>query len=106
MNDRSCYAHSSQSPARWEPLEVHLECVSKLASEFAAAFGARTRGELAGRRHDLGKYSDAFREYLLKSADPDAGEEASPAAGRVDHSTFGAQHGTKAARCFAGRNQP
>lgn len=98
------YAHTlpGEPPERWEPLERHLEEVSQLAGEFAAAFGAAAWGMLLGRWHDLGKYSDAFQDYLRLSADPDAGEE-DQAPGRVDHSTFGAQHAAKVVGSQRGR---
>jgi CRISPR-associated endonuclease/helicase Cas3 len=77
--------------------------------------------------HDLGKYSEAFQNYLRNTADSDAGEEdqpnsppttsnngSSPSAGKVDHSTFGAQHAHRlfqdpaladiAAFCIAGHH--
>lgn len=75
--------------ADWEPLERHLEEVSRRAAEFADAFGAAEWGRLLGRWHDLGKYSAQFQQYLRTSADPDASEEMR---GRVDHSTFGARY--------------
>lgn len=94
------YAHTLEGMSSdcWEPLEHHLERVASLAGDYANAFGAREWGIILGRWHDLGKYSDAFQQYLLRSGDPDAGED-EEAPGRVDHSTFGAQH---AAREFVG----
>lgn len=87
------YAHTlpGRPPNHWEPLEAHLDSVAQLAGGFAAAFGAREWGTLLGRWHDIGKYSESFQRYLLRTADNDAGEERQ-ARGRVDHSTFGAQH--------------
>jgi CRISPR-associated endonuclease/helicase Cas3 len=99
------YAHTLPPPAgreKWEPLEDHLQRVAELAAEFASAFGAEEWGRLAGAWHDLGKYSERFQSYLKATADPDAAEnEDNP--GRVDHSTFGAQH---AAKVFADLGQP
>lgn len=89
------YAHT-HAVREWEPLEDHLREVGRIAASYARAFGAGAWGEVLGNWHDLGKYSAAFQDYLRASADPDAGEES---AGRVDHSTFGAQH---AARMFTG----
>jgi CRISPR-associated endonuclease/helicase Cas3 len=49
----------------------------------------RTLACLAARWHDLGKYSDAFQQYLLTvGGDAHSGE----ASNRVDHSSAGAQH--------------
>jgi CRISPR-associated endonuclease/helicase Cas3 len=92
---RRYFAHTLAPPRTtedWEPLEKHLTEVSRIAEEFAGAFGATVWGHLVGRWHDLGKYSDEFQRYLLSSADPDAGEERTD---RVDHSTFGAQYAIK-----------
>lgn len=89
------FAHTLAPPhtiADWEPLEKHLEEVSRRAAEFADAFGAAGWGMLLGRWHDLGKYSARFQQYLRSSADPDAGEEIQEIRRRVDHSTFGAQY--------------
>ncbi|MGQ0639900.1 MAG: CRISPR-associated endonuclease Cas3'' [Gemmatimonadaceae bacterium] len=96
---RAAYAHSlaGEPQERWEPLERHLTAVAKLAGEYADSFGARSWGETLGAWHDIGKYSDAFQEYLLRTADANASEES--LGNRVDHSTFGAQY---AARTIGG----
>lgn len=96
------YAHTlpGRPPADWEPLEVHAGRVAELAGLFASAFGAAEWGKVLGRWHDLGKGSDEFQHYLVASHDPDAAEN-EDAPGRVDHSTFGAQH---AIRTVPGRH--
>ena len=71
------YAHT-RPDGPWQPLEEHLRNVSKLAGDFAATFGAREWGELAGLWHDVGKYSKTFQARL----------RGGPA---TDHSTAGAQ---------------
>lgn len=89
------FAHTLAPPhtiADWEPLEKHLEQVSRRAAEFADAFSAPDWGMLLGRWHDLGKYSARFQQYLRNSADPDASEETG---GHIDHSTFGARYAAK-----------
>ncbi len=101
------YAHTKTDAAgkslpesEWEPLEDHLREVADLAAQFASAFGASEWGRLAGRWHDLGKYSREFQEYLKKASaqsDPH-GEDVAGALGRVDHSTAGAQHSAKDAK--------
>jgi CRISPR-associated endonuclease/helicase Cas3 len=108
-----CFAHtlgSLHQISDWEPLEKHLEEVSRRTAEFASAFGATEWGSLVGRWHDLGKYSEQFQQYLLSSADPDGSEERP---GRVDHSTFGARYakqrigghrGELVAFCIAGHH--
>ncbi|MBF0602380.1 MAG: CRISPR-associated endonuclease Cas3'' [Nitrospirae bacterium] len=50
---------------------------------------ARQIGGIAGRWHDLGKFTQAFQTYLHRATDPDC--HASDL-GRVDHSTAGAQY--------------
>jgi len=67
---RVYYAHTH--PMRdWEPLEEHLRLVAEGdgqafpgAAGFAEAFAAADWGRLAGWWHDLGKYSEAFQQYL------------------------------------------
>lgn len=89
---RDCHFFAHTSPIEggdWQPLEQHLLGVAERAAEFADAFGAREWGYLAGLWHDLGKYSDAFQEYLRRAADPDVhGSDGAP---KTDHSTAGAQ---------------
>ncbi len=90
----SFYAHTHpDGESAWEPLEVHLQEVAALAGQYAAAFGAGEWGRLAGQWHDLGKFSQAFQDYLRSAggaADPH-GEDSGGSAGRVDHSSAGAQ---------------
>jgi CRISPR-associated endonuclease/helicase Cas3 len=75
------YAHSTDSKNKdeWQPLEIHLWNVAKMARIFADNFGAGNWGELLGLLHDAGKASDAFQRRL----------EGLPV--RVDHSTYGAR---------------
>ncbi|MCR6654785.1 MAG: CRISPR-associated endonuclease Cas3'' [Opitutus sp.] len=102
------YAHTATladgspnpDPSSWQPLYTgdpqhpgHLDGVARLAAEFASAFDAADWARLAGLWHDLGKYSEAFRRYLVSASDPDADGE-SPGRG-PDHSTAGAQHAAK-----------
>lgn len=75
------YAHSleNQPTEKWQPLEEHLGNVAQMAAEFAARFEAKVWGHCAGRLHDAGKATGAFRERLEgKSV-------------KVDHATFGAR---------------
>jgi CRISPR-associated endonuclease/helicase Cas3 len=75
------YAHSVDGRPKddWELLQVHLDEVSVLAAEFAAKFGARDWGQVAGALHDIGKFSAEFQAKL-------AGSQR-----KVDHSTAGAR---------------
>lgn len=105
MDFDKAYAHSlpDQPREQWELLRDHLAAVSIEAGEFADRFGAGEWGRLLGKWHDLGKASEAFQRYIGGPDGADAGEDPpqyGAFCGRVDHSTFGAQH---AARMFEGK---
>lgn len=87
--DKIFYAHSTDVPNKsdWQPLDVHLKEVARLAEEFSAIFGAGDWGQCAGRLHDSGKATEAFQQRLEGSKQ------------KVDHSTFGA----RLAKANAGR---
>ncbi len=67
------YAHSTDSPDKsdWQSLEEHLVGVAKLAEEFAKAFNSENWAWNAGCLHDLGKATNAFQSYLLRSNELD-----------------------------------
>lgn len=92
MTGLDYFAHSGRDdPADgWQRLSDHLLAVAARAASFADAFGARDWGYAAGLWHDLGKYSEAFQTYLRSAATADS--HIGETAGRVDHSTAGAQH--------------
>ena len=75
------FAHSTANPDQsdWQVLADHLKNVAELAKSRGGKFGAAAAADLAGRLHDLGKYSEAFQRYIQ-------GRGVS-----VDHSTAGAQ---------------
>jgi CRISPR-associated endonuclease/helicase Cas3 len=77
------YAHSrAKLPVEsWELLEDHLGAVAATAAAFAKPFGWETIGVIAGRLHDLGKYSAQFQAYI-------AGTDPNRRGG--DHSSAGA----------------
>ncbi|MEN1680226.1 MAG: CRISPR-associated helicase Cas3' [Planctomycetota bacterium] len=105
MRDVDRFAHTAfgVSSEHWELLEAHLAAVSQVASNFVCDLrlhqgDATGWGILAGRWHDLGKFSDDFQAMLrATSSANEAHLEDKP--GRVDHSTAGAQH---ACSCVAG----
>lgn len=72
-------------------LEDHLLGVAELAARFAADFNSEEWARLAGKWHDLGKFSDDFQKYIRRETGyDDAHIEGAP--GRVDHSTAGGIH--------------
>lgn len=82
-------AHVLQVSRDVHDAEAHAIDVSILASSFADGFGAASWGELAGRWHDLGKYSDAFQRYIRAVSGYEAHlVDSQP--GKVNHSSAGA----------------
>jgi len=95
MWHRAFYAHSKpdSDTEQWQELRAHLASVAANTSHLAGKIGLAHAGELIGIAHDLGKYSEAFQQYLRKVAS-DAAMEMEPdfsLKGSVDHSTAGAQ---------------
>jgi CRISPR-associated endonuclease/helicase Cas3 len=83
-----------------EPYHGHLNKVAYWSATFAAEmFQAKSEesksahqwGYLTGLWHDLGKFAPEWQTYLESKTDPHADE----IAGKVDHSTAGAQHAAK-----------
>ena len=108
------YAHTACGPhgkidpdrSRWQLLSSadearpgHSEAVARLAADFASSFGGADWTKFAGLWHDLGKFSDAFQNYLALASDSDADGETDTATGSArgpDHSTAGAQFAAQA----------
>jgi len=57
-------AHSANTKGERHDLVEHLQCVAKLASEFAAKFDAGDLAYWAGMWHDIGKVHPSFQQYL------------------------------------------
>lgn len=77
--ERQYYAHSNGSDKEdWQLLIDHLHNTAQLASGFGANEDMSKLAYIAGRMHDLGKYSAEFQARLEGSTQ------------RVDHSTAGA----------------
>ncbi|MCP4662523.1 MAG: CRISPR-associated endonuclease Cas3'' [bacterium] len=72
------HSHKERPTSEWQELRSHLEGVAELAERFCAAFGAAPWGHLAGLWHDLGKFRQAFQEYIRRDRD------------RAEHSVVGA----------------
>lgn len=90
------YAHSldGEPKSQWETMSEHEARVAERCSEFLARIHPELEawGDLLGRWHDLGKYSDEFQAYISNaniSIDDDVHE--GELQGRVDHSTAAAQ---------------
>ena len=71
-------AHSSPD-GRKQPFSDHATTVSRLASDFAAEFGAADEASVIGLLHDIGKCSAAGQRRLNGSPD------------RVEHAAAGAE---------------
>lgn len=74
----------------------HLIGVAEKAGKFAEKMGLGCHGELVGLAHDLGKYSQAFQNYIksaegLIDQDADGFVDAKAMRGKIDHSSAGAQ---------------
>ena len=83
------YAHTKEGCSKdgWQLLDKHLMNVAELASSFAAVFGAKQWGYVAGLWHDLGKYSEEFQRKLFQENSEEASEETSHK--NVNHSSAG-----------------
>lgn len=69
-------AHISEDRERMQTVKEHLQGTAALAEAFAQPFGGGEQAKLAGKLHDIGKYSREFQHRL----------EGGP---KVDHSTAG-----------------
>ena len=80
-------AHIRESDSKIQTVQEHLESVSDLASEYGTGLGLSSTAKLAGFLHDMGKYSEAFSEYL--KAVVLNKDKIQP---HIDHSTAGAKY--------------
>lgn len=67
MNDFAAHIEKDShggGNASFHLLDDHLKGVASLSAEFAEPFGCRNWGYAAGLLHDIGKFSDAFQEYI------------------------------------------
>lgn len=79
-------AHIRESDHKEQTVEEHLREVKELAESFGIKLGVKHIAGLAGMLHDMGKYTDKFRNYILEAVNnPDA----PPRRGSVNHSTAG-----------------
>ena len=96
MTRKICYAHSlpDRPVTEWEPMSHHEQAVAELCAKFLGRINPTFApwGEILGRWHDLGKYSQAFQDYLKSTNDDEATAETRAGRERIDHSTAGGQH--------------
>ena len=80
MNSPMYYAHSKDGvdKSEWQPLIDHLTHTADLAFALGSDAGISELARVAGRLHDIGKYSQAFQRRLEGASHP------------VDHATAGA----------------
>jgi len=82
----------------FQPLFTHLSESGDLAERFAEKIGLPNAGKLLGLIHDLGKYSQAFQDYIREVTDwqdqdrDDTEDDKVSKKGKVDHSSAGAQY--------------
>ncbi|WP_342477070.1 CRISPR-associated helicase Cas3' [Paenibacillus sp. FSL H7-0350] len=79
-------AHIRESDGQIQTVREHLLDVCTLAENFGEKLGVRYIAGLAGLLHDLGKYTEEFRDYILTAVN---NPNAPPRRGSVDHSTAG-----------------
>lgn len=79
----------AKGKARAHPLAEHLSQVGRFAQEFAEAFGSGSAGGVAGRLHDVGKFSAQFQTNIREENGYTAHIEGDTSGPR-DHSTAGA----------------
>jgi CRISPR-associated endonuclease/helicase Cas3 len=99
------FAHSLENTpeAEWEPLADHLALVGEMAARFAGRFGADVLGDVAGRLHDIGKMSAAFRGYIRGNGAL-KGPDHSTAGAREAARLYGPQLGRILGFCIAGHH--
>src|SRR5690554_4260569 len=79
-------AHIRNTDKEIESVEEHLLKVKNFAEMFGSKIGVKHLAGLAGMLHDMGKYSNEFKEYILEAVN---NPQAPPKRGSVDHSTAG-----------------
>ncbi|HJJ42819.1 MAG TPA: CRISPR-associated helicase Cas3' [Methanocorpusculum sp.] len=88
------YARCNDDHTRYQTITDHLTNVSDLAGMYAKTFTTQEMGEICGRFHDIGKYSDDFQKRIK-------GENI-----QTDHSTAGAKTAHLHALEQQGENKP
>ncbi|MEH7490062.1 CRISPR-associated endonuclease Cas3'', partial [Priestia megaterium] len=79
-------AHIRGTDKQIQTVEEHLLQVRNLAESYGEKIGVKHLTGLAGMLHDLGKYTDVFRAYIVEAVN---NPNSLPKRGSVDHSTAG-----------------
>lgn len=79
-------AHIRESDKKIQTVKEHLLEVKALAEGFGAKIGVPHIAGLAGMLHDMGKYTEEFRNYITNAV---FSPETAQTRGTVDHSTTG-----------------
>ncbi|NLF41760.1 MAG: CRISPR-associated endonuclease Cas3'', partial [Bacteroidales bacterium] len=87
--DKVFIAHIKSDPTNGfaiQDLNTHLERVGVLMAEFSNEFFNAEWGKVIGKWHDIGKYSEAFQQYIIVNS----GCKEGSLLGKTDHSSAGA----------------
>lgn len=79
-------AHIRENDNKRQTVREHLLEVKDLAETYGEKIGIKYLAGLAGMLHDMGKYTNEFREYILEAV---SNPGSPPKRGSVDHSTAG-----------------
>lgn len=95
--DGNYIAHYRQADSKIQTVEEHLLGVAYYTSQAARKIGLENWGYLVGLFHDLGKWTNAFNNYIMSGTglltDKDAGYiNISKMERKLDHATAGAQY--------------
>ncbi|MGN7360356.1 CRISPR-associated helicase Cas3' [Paenibacillus sp. SAF-054] len=82
----SYIAHIRECDLMEQSVEDHLLGVKELSEVYGESLGVKHITGLAGMLHDLGKYSEGFKEYIFAAVHK---PESAPKRGSIDHSTAG-----------------
>lgn len=79
-----CIAHIRLKDNEEQSVENHCRRTAKLAAQYAESVGLNKTAEIAGRFHDMGKFTKAFNEYIKGISNAKRGD--------IDHSFAGAKY--------------
>lgn len=79
-------AHIRENDRCIQSVDEHLLQVKELAESYGEKMNVKYLTGLAGMLHDLGKYTNSFRDYIVEAV---RNPSSPPKRGSVDHSTAG-----------------